>query len=83
MLQRFRIYTENKPNVASLVGDYFPAFTLFDASGYWKGQKESSSVIEIMTEDQSKVKALAERIKLENSQEAILITADKVEEEIV
>jgi len=76
-----RFYTEDKNSefVRELVGKSFPQFTMFHAVGVWKGHKESSLVIEVVTEnyfdDENVQKAvpLAQAIKDMNKQENVLV----------
>jgi hypothetical protein len=74
----YRIFTENKnkAKVESIVAEHFPGFTIYEADGYWEGQKEKSLIIEIMTDvlaDVISVKAIARDIKIANKQQAVLI----------
>ncbi len=73
----YRILTENKnlDNVKKLAAAHFDGFTIYKAVGYWKGNEEESLVIEIWAQekDEAMVRALAEKIKVINSQESVLI----------
>ncbi len=75
----YRIYTERRQNLASLVSGYFDGFTLIDASGHWRGLAEPSAVIEVIqdgdeTETRRRVYDLAEAIRAANDQTAVLVT---------
>lgn len=82
---RFRIYTEYRPNIEPLTADRFEGATFYDALGLWRGQFEQSGVIEIIgtDEDRTKVLDLANVIKTENAQTAILVTVETVEAHIL
>jgi len=73
----YRICTEDKPNLADLVSARFEAFTIFHGVGYWRGVAEKSATIEIVLESEkrSQVLELAETIRRENHQEAVLVQA--------
>ncbi len=70
----YRIYTEKKVGIEKLISFYFDGFSILNAIGYWKGQREDSIVIEIITNDNNKVKALVQEIKKTNRQECVLVT---------
>lgn len=74
----YRLYTEDRANLLTLAGRYFPGFTLINAIGVWEGQTELSKVIEIVTdasiEAQQKIFNLAGDIAQANEQTAVLIT---------
>lgn len=80
----YRIYTEDKNEqlIIELCNEYFDAYTLYYTVGYWKGKRELSLVIEIITEDMpqkyGKVQGLANEIKILNNQEAVLITEQEI-----
>lgn len=77
---RYRIYTEDKPNLQELVGAEFESFTMFLAEGVWRGESENSAVIEILGHagDRPKVLQVAERIRVTNDQTAVLVTSEPV-----
>jgi len=74
-----RIITEdkNRNGIIDLVKYCFDGFTIIEAAGYWKGQVENSLVIEICGYFDDTmidgVEKIAERIKVLNKQEAVLI----------
>jgi len=76
-MKTFRIYTENKNKDAinKIVSKSFNAFTTYDAIGFWKSTQERSLIIEVITESKNanKIKHVAQEIKKENKQEAVLI----------
>jgi len=73
----FRIYTEdiNRDKIQKLLSKYFKGFTLFEAQGFWRLQKENSLVIEILGETDilERVNQVAKEIKETNNQEAVLV----------
>lgn len=73
----FRILTENKNQnrVVEIVGKKFTGFTIIAATGFWKGQREDSLIIEIIGDDVKveDVNAIATEIKNVNNQEAVLV----------
>lgn len=71
----YLLYTETKPNLASLVATYFDGAHLRQGKGLWEGVVEDSTVIEIVVpyEHLDVVLRLAEAIKKENKQEAVLL----------
>lgn len=78
----FRIYTENKRDGVAerLTAAHFVGFNITETTGYWQGQREDSIVIEIIANDDEalKVEALANEIKRELQQEAVLVTATDI-----
>lgn len=80
----YRIYTETKPNLGEIVSRTFEGFTILKGTGYWKGQSEESSVIEIMLPvdafEQRKVRDVARTIQSENKQQAVLVVEIEVKD---
>jgi len=77
-MKTYRIYTEdkNRESVIALTAKKFDSFTVYDAKGYWKGEKEDSLVIEIIDEDSDiryRVNTLAYEIRILNKQDTVLI----------
>lgn len=76
----YRIYTEdkNRKGIVDIVKTRFDGFTLFEGTGYWKGQPERSLIIEIITPcnsgDDKAIADIAADIKFINQQEAVFIT---------
>ena len=82
----YRLYTEDKANVPTLVATLFrDAAILFHAVGLWKGETELSRVIEILgtRADLPKVRELAELIRQANHQAAVYLTHAVVELESI
>lgn len=84
-MTRFRIYTETKDNLKEIVNTYFDSATFIEAKGLWNRTLENSTIIEIIELDDfwyhnscAKVHNLVSRIKLDNKQEAVLVTEEKI-----
>lgn len=79
-MTRFRIYTENTnlPHIIKLSRAISDAFTVYHTTGFWKSSQERSLIIELIGSSllRRKVKRLAQSIKRENSQEAVLVTSE-------
>lgn len=75
-MKRYTIHTENKDEqwVKNLLSIGFDGFTVVKALGYWKGKEEQSLEIIIYTDNAELIKAMAQRIKHHNSQDAVLIS---------
>ena len=73
----YRIYTERKrvKAIKEIVSRQYDGFTLTGATGYWKNTREKSLIIEVVTEGNElpTIRAIAERIKSLNNQEAVLV----------
>ena len=74
----YRILTEdiNQEQVQKIVDSYYQGYTMYKAQGFWKGIKENSLIVEIISEAQNEldnVRALASKIKDYNHQEAVLV----------
>lgn len=79
----YRLYTEDKGNLAQLVTRYFEGFTILKGTGYWKGTAEPSAIIEVLTSDAESVRSLATLIRRYNTQETVYITRTEVSLEVV
>ena len=89
-MKLYRLFTQNvnKQWICELVSQYFNGFTVFEATGYWKGCQEQSLCIEIMTDSYdisapSKINALSQAICLGNEQESVLIQELDVKHESI
>jgi len=84
-MKLFRIYTENKnpKRLEELISLCFDGFTVIKTKGFWKGASESALLIEIYTENSELIRALANAIKKNNKQEAVLITSADVDFQVV
>jgi hypothetical protein len=71
-----RILTEdvNRPNIhGALASASIDAYTLIEAQGCWKGQIERSLIIELDGITRFRAECIAERIRVANRQEAVLV----------
>jgi len=80
----YRIFTEDtgikgRKNVASIVGKQFDGFTLLQGTGYWKGTKEKSMVVEIVARfiPRKVLNSIVDNIKTVNRQQACLVQTVK------
>lgn len=73
----YRIYTEDTGgNTAALVvAAYFDSFTMYRATGYWRGMSERALVFDIETDLSPRVVECAKRLKVELKQEGVLLAA--------
>lgn len=83
----FRIFTENKnqAQVEYIVSSHFDAFTIFKATGYWKGIPEHSLVIEVSGDDiiEASIRDMCAQIKSHNEQECVLIQKIECSQEFI
>lgn len=86
-----RIITERK-NIkwlCSLIGEFFPGFTVYKAIGYWQGRREKSIVFEIDMLDNNtllldvNIKLIVRKICGYNRQEYVLVQHVKSESVIL
>lgn len=84
-MKLFTIYTEKRSNLAVLTGGRFDGFTLVETVGYWRGIREDSTKIEIIADAASwdTVLELAEDIRRTNDQQAVFVTEQAVNAELV
>jgi len=71
-----RILTEdvNRPNIeGALQSASIDTYTLIEATGSWKGVKEKSLIIELDGITRFRAECIAERIRVANRQEAVLV----------
>ena len=78
-----KIYTEDVGDIAGIISPFFAGFTLNYSRGYWKGASENSVTITIETARVGAVYRLAKEIREANTQEAVLMTAVKVDQWLV
>lgn len=78
MVIRYRLHTEHV--APTLIARYFDGFTLVNAMGFYKGESESSIVIEIIgsVADAPKVRTLAQDIREQYRQQEVWITTEEV-----
>ena len=87
-MRLYRIYTEKKNlnQIKTLLGKWFDAYTIIESEGAWKGDHESSIIIETIFNgevNRKRVYAIAEEIKRLNKQDAVLITEQEIEVKLV
>jgi len=71
----YRILTEDKDRkgIVAILKRKFDAFSIIPMLGYWKGIGEKSLAIEIDTDRENDVRAIADEVKTRNHQEAVLV----------
>jgi len=74
-MKLYRVHTEYRINLPKLVNEYFEGFTTLQGIGYYKGQPEDCTIIEVVTEDSLSIGLLCEDIKRINNQEEVLCYA--------
>lgn len=88
-MKAYRIMTEdtNRARLTALVSERFDCFSVYNGTGYWKGNAEQSLTIEIIDVDGSipsgAIDSLALAIKELNKQEAVLITVSDIEGKLI
>lgn len=79
----FRITDHARDTVHALTARHFQGATFYDAIGVWAGEFERSVVVEILTESSIDVHRLAKELKVALTQNAILITKQSIESELI
>jgi uncharacterized membrane-anchored protein YitT (DUF2179 family) len=71
----YRIYTEDvsRADVYAILDSHVSGYTVLEAIGSWKGQREASLIIELMDVPASTVTAIARIIRAHNKQESVLV----------
>lgn len=84
-MKRYSIHTENKNEnwIKELLAIGFDGFTLVKGQGFWKGAEEKSLEIIIYTDNTYLIKAIAEKIKHHNKQDAVLIAETDCKIELI
>ena len=87
---KFTIWTEDKDEestqlVTDLVQGAFKSFSVFKGEGHWNWVKEKSLQVVIFApgSDSAMVYEIAREIKKRNEQEAVLVTLEQTEEEVL
>ena len=75
----YRIYTQRADSTTELeklINYYFDGFSISSGIGFWRGQREYNTIIELIGDypDKSKVLKLAAEIKILGNQESVLVT---------
>jgi hypothetical protein len=70
-----RVYTEDKrrATIVRVISKQFESFTLQPTTGYYRGKRERSIVLEFVGAKDSEVKWLAARIREINRQASVLV----------
>lgn len=72
---------------AEVIDKYFDGYTYFEARGMWKGDLEQAYVVEIIhqkaSENASKITAIAEEYKKLFDQEAVAITVQELNFQLI
>lgn len=84
-MKSFKIYTENmkEDKIKKLLSISFDGFTIIHTKGFWKGKEENSLIVEILTENETLIKAIAQAIKGFNKQDGVLVTSHTVDCELI
>lgn len=74
----YRIITETKPELSTIVSKYFSGFTMLFGRGYSNGKSEACTVIEIDTVDgepnpKARIQSIVSEIKLTHKQTSVLV----------
>lgn len=74
----YRLHTQNKRKkwICQLVSEHFAGFTIVEQAGYWKGKKEHSLCIEIVSDrpsDGVHVNKICRAICAYNNQDCVLV----------
>ena len=75
-MKMYRIITENKNRdwIEKQVGYSFDGFSVIEQTGYWKGKRESSLCIEIVTDVTIRpIQYICQQICQHNEQESVLL----------
>lgn len=73
----YRLYTEdlNRKEVIKIITKYYQGFTIIEATGFWRLNKEKTIIIEIVTVGLffGNIENIVDEIKKLNNQESILV----------
>lgn len=85
-----RIFTENKnfSEIEELVGKYFDGATFIKAEGLWRGEREHSLIIEIVTDlgrltGIKRIERLCYDIKELNNQDTVLVQYIEIQSRLI
>lgn len=79
MIVRITTQHKNVKWLYRLIGRFYPSFTAYNATGYWRGVREKSIVFEIDTIDDKcitldlNIKMIVKKICGVNNQECVLV----------
>ncbi|MEQ8966861.1 MAG: hypothetical protein RID91_13625 [Azospirillaceae bacterium] len=66
----------DRGEVAAILSGIFPAFTLIEATGYWRGRILPTLAIKLASEDHDAVDTAAEELRLAFQQQAVGIESE-------
>jgi len=84
----YRICTEdvNRETIIDLVAIHFGCFNVLTGHGYWQGIAEQSLTVEIITDlatAREAIYGIASKIRDYNKQDAVLVTVQTIESELI
>ncbi len=86
-MRRYRLYTEDKDKgfIEMLLNTCFDGFTLYKTVGSWRGKEEKSLVYEIIEDGGGlyTLRSIAQEIKAHNKQDAVLITYETIQGDLI
>jgi len=59
--------------IKEITGLVFDGFTLYEATGYWRGSEERTAIVEIETQEEEKLNSLIKTLKKELKQETVAV----------
>ena len=88
-MKEYRLYFSDNAvavdDVIDIVNAALDCFTHFECEGFWNGDREKATVIEVIGDDHTALimRVLAEKLKAEFSQECVLLTAKNIDVEFI
>jgi len=84
----YRLHTEDKmdDSVEQIVSAYFDSFTILHSTGYWKGSREGSLIVEIVSSSPvayTNLVKIAKQINRLNDQDCCMITRSEVTMDLI
>ena len=68
-----------RDKIESVLNDHYEGYSAFEIVGYWKGEREKTLMIEVLSEEPGAVHAkVAKELKKECEQEAVLLEITEV-----
>lgn len=61
--------------IKKVIQSYFPGYTVFKGTGYYKGEEEDTAIVEICTNKRGRIYRLMEELKKKLNQEEIGVQA--------
>jgi hypothetical protein len=83
---RYRVYTENVnlDGIYTICDQSLKGYTICPTHGVWESTHEASLYIEYIGEScDATIKAIAESIKVRNSQSAVLVTRESIDSVLI